>query len=44
MCSFQLSRDKTPSPNGFSMELYPKCWDVIKRDLMKAFQEFHNNG
>ena len=36
---FQLNRDKTQGRDGFSMTLYQECWDVIKGDLMKVFQE-----
>ena len=41
---FQLNRDKALGPDGFTMALYQECWDVIKEDLMKAFQEFHSSG
>ena len=41
---FQLNRDKAPSPDGFTMALYHECWDVIKEDLMKVFQDFHSSG
>ena len=42
--AFQLNRDKAPGPDGFTMALYQECWDVIKEDLMKVFQEFHSYG
>ena len=29
---------------GFTMALYQECWDVIKEDLMKVFQEFYSFG
>ena len=38
-----MSRDKAPSPDGFTMALYQECWDVIKEDLMKVFHEFHSS-
>ena len=46
VCSvvFQLNRNKAPGLDGFTMELYQDCWDVIKEDLMKVFQEFHSSG
>ena len=40
---FQLNRDKAPGPNGFTVALYQECWDVIKEDLMKVFQEFYSS-
>ena len=41
---FQLNRDKGPGPNGFTMALHQECWDVIKEDLMKVFQELNSCG
>ena len=41
---FQLNRDKAPGLDGFTMALYQECWDVIKEDLMKVFQEFYSSG
>ena len=40
---FQLNRDKASSPDGFTMALYQECWDVIKEDVMKVFQEFYSS-
>ena len=40
----QLNRDKVPGPDGFTMALYQECWDVIKEDLMKVYQEFYRYG
>ena len=40
---FQLNKEKTPSPNGFTITVYQECWDVIKEDLMRVFLQFHTN-
>jgi hypothetical protein len=40
---FQMEHNKAPSPNGFSVEFYHACWEIIKDDLMEIFQEFHND-
>lgn len=32
---------KAPGPNGFSISFFQKCWDIIKSDLMKVFEEFY---
>ena len=41
---FQLNKEKALGPDGFTIALYEECWDVIKEDLMKVFQEFHSRG
>ena len=39
-----MDKDKAPGPNGFPTDFFQGCWDVIKVDLMKVFEEFHRNG
>ena len=39
-----MDKDKAPSPDGFTTGFFQDCWDVIKADLMKVFEEFHRNG
>lgn len=34
-----LNKDRASCPDGFSMGSFQVCWDVIKEDLMKVFQE-----
>ncbi|PON85139.1 hypothetical protein TorRG33x02_191130, partial [Trema orientale] len=41
---FESDGDKAPGPDGFTMNLFQRCWDTIKSDLMAVFQEFHQNG
>jgi hypothetical protein len=36
-----LNRDKAPSPDGFIMAFFQKCWDILKTDIVDAFVEFH---
>ena len=33
--------DKAPGPDGFAMGFFLKCWEVVKEDAMKAFQNFY---
>ena len=40
---FQLDRDKTPGPDGFTIAVFQDCWDVIKEDLVRVFAEFHRS-
>ena len=39
-----MDRDKAPSPDGFTLAFFQDCWEVIKRDLMAVFEEFHARG
>jgi hypothetical protein len=39
---FQMEHNKSPGPNGFPIELYLACWEIIKDHLMVLFIEFHN--
>ncbi|RVW92465.1 Transposon TX1 uncharacterized 149 kDa protein [Vitis vinifera] len=41
---FQMDRDKAPGPDGFTIAVFQDCWDVIKEDLVKVFDEFHRSG
>ena len=36
--------DKAPGPDGYTMEVFRKCWDVIKNDVMGVFNEFFAKG
>lgn len=35
---------KSPGPDGFNFEFYRACWSIIRRDLMRVVNEFHENG
>jgi hypothetical protein len=36
-----MDRDKAPCPDGFSLAFFQDCWEVVKRDFMAVFDEFH---
>lgn len=36
--------NKSPGPDGFTMEFFKKFWDLIKSDLLEAFNEFQSHG
>ena len=36
--------DKAPGPDGFTMEIFKRGWDIIKEDLIGVFNEFFENG
>jgi hypothetical protein len=39
-----LNGDKASGPDGFTMAFFPKCWKILKKDLMVVFAEFHSSG
>lgn len=38
---FNMKGDKTPGPNGFTISFFQNCWEIVKVDLLKVFEEFH---
>lgn len=41
---YSMVSDKTPGPDGFTRVFFQVCWEVIKGDLMRVFQDFHTNA
>ena len=37
---FSCDRDKSPGSDGYSMAFFQDCWDIVKEDLFKFFEEF----
>lgn len=35
--------NKAPSPDGFNLSCFQKCWRVFKKDILKFFKEFYDN-
>jgi hypothetical protein len=38
---FQIEHNKAAGPDGFSIEFYQTFWELIKKDLMALFEDFH---
>lgn len=36
-----MKGDKAPDSDGFTISFYQHCWDIIKSDLLKVFDEFY---
>ena len=36
--------DKAFGPDGFTIAFFQKCWEVIKKDVMRFLHEFHMEG
>jgi hypothetical protein len=32
-----MTGDKAPSPDGFAMAFFQKCWEVLKDDIINIF-------
>jgi hypothetical protein len=40
----QMEKNKAAGPDGFPIELYQTCWEIIKDDLMAIFHDFHQHN
>ena len=38
---FQMEHNKAPGPDGFPAEFFQVFWEIIKKDLMALFKDFH---
>ena len=39
-----LGKDKAPGPDGFNIDFFQHCWNVVKKDISDLFAEFHKYG
>jgi hypothetical protein len=37
----QMERNKAAGPDGFPIEFYQSCWEIVKDDLMALFNDFY---
>ena len=40
----EMEGDKAPSPDGFTMVFFQKCWSVVEIDVMAFFDHFHRSA
>jgi hypothetical protein len=38
---FQMETNKAVGPDGIPIEFYQKSWNIINKDIMDLFEEFH---
>ena len=41
---FECDGSKAPGPDGYSMVVFQSQWNILKRDIMKVFDEFYSSG
>ncbi|KAM1060262.1 hypothetical protein TB1_024191 [Malus domestica] len=41
---FDCGNDKSPGPDGFSLQMFQSCWDILKADILKVLEEFFESG
>jgi hypothetical protein len=39
----QISGEKAPSPDGFTLAFFHHCWDVVKKEVLDSLQDFYVN-
>ncbi|RVW74241.1 hypothetical protein CK203_051030 [Vitis vinifera] len=40
----EMSGDKAPGPDDFTMAFWQSCWDFVKEEILEMFKEFHEQG
>ena len=40
----EMSGDKAPGPDGFTMAFWQSCWDFVKEEILAMFNELHEQG
>jgi hypothetical protein len=38
-----MEKNKVAGPDGFHVEFYQTCWEIVKDDLMVFFWDFHQH-
>jgi hypothetical protein len=41
---FGMDGNKAPGSDGFSLAFFRACWEVLKKDIMAIFSDFHARG
>ena len=39
----QMSGEKAPGPDGYTIAFYKHCWEIVKIDILNSLQEFHEH-
>ncbi|XP_024011406.1 uncharacterized protein LOC112086667 [Eutrema salsugineum] len=41
---FEMPANKSPRPNGYTVEFFKDCWSIVGQDLVVAIQSFFSKG
>lgn len=41
---FSLASNKAPGQDGFPIAFFQECWDIVQKDIVYLFKEFHSHG
>ena len=39
----EMKNGKAPGPEGFNVELFKSCWDIVKHDILDVVEESRKN-
>ncbi|RVX08897.1 hypothetical protein CK203_011088 [Vitis vinifera] len=39
-----MNGDKAPGPDGFTVAFWQRCWEIVKKDVLDMFKEFHEQN
>jgi mannosylglycoprotein endo-beta-mannosidase len=39
---FQMEHNKAAGPDAIPIEFYQKCWNIVKKDILEMFNDFHD--
>lgn len=40
---FEMEKNKAAGPDKIPAEFYQHCWEIVKRDIVEIFRDFHEN-
>lgn len=40
---WQSANDKSPCNDGFNMNFFKACWDILKKDILNSIKEFFHS-
>ena len=41
MLCFQMGKNKAAGPDKIPIEFFQTCWNIVKRDIIQLFSDFH---
>jgi len=41
---FQMEKNKAAGPDGIPIEFFQTCWEIVKKDIIEMFDDFHKGN